>query len=100
VEGRLVQIAFLQGSKVELDFRRVLMNRLTITGSTLRPRTVAQKAEIARALQEKVWPLLESGKVRPLIHKIFPLHEANAAHRMMEASTHTGKLILIIGAEA
>jgi NADPH:quinone reductase-like Zn-dependent oxidoreductase len=100
VEGRLVQIAFLQGSKVELDFRRVLMNRLTITGSTLRPRTVAQKAEIARALQEKIWPLLESGKVRPLIHKIFPLHEASAAHRMMEASTHTGKLILIIGAEA
>ncbi len=100
VEGRLVQIAFLQGSKAELDFQRVMRNRLTITGSTLRPRTVAQKAEIAHALQEKVWLLLESGKVRPIIHKTFPLHEAAEAHRMMEASTHIGKLILIIGAEA
>jgi len=94
VEGRLVQIAFLQGAKAEINSQRVLMNRLTITGSTLRPRTVAQKAEIARSLQEKVWPLLESGKVHPLIHQTFPLTEAAAAHRMMEASTHTGKLIL------
>jgi len=100
VEGRLVQIAFLQGSKAELDFQRVMRNRLTITGSTLRPRTVAQKAEIAHALQEKVWLLLESGKVRPIIHKTFPLHEAAEAHRMMEASTHIGKLILTTGAEA
>ncbi len=100
VEGRLVQIAFLQGSKAELDFQRVMRNRLTITGSTLRPRTVPQKAEIAHALQEKVWLLLESGKVRPIIHKTFPLHEAAEAHRMMEASTHIGKLILTTGAEA
>lgn len=94
VEGRLVQIAFQQPSKIEIDFLPMMLKRLTITGSTLRPRTVEQKAEIAAELREKVWPLIEAGKVKPLIHKTFPLAEAAAAHALMEASTHIGKIIL------
>ena len=95
VEGRLVQIAFQQPSKVEIDFLPVMLKRLTITGSTLRPRTVEQKAEIAAELRAKVWPLIEAGKVRPLIYKTFPLAEAAAAHALMETSTHIGKILLI-----
>lgn len=95
VEGRLVQIAFQQPSKIEIDFLPMMLKRLTITGSTLRPRTVEQKAEIAAELREKVWPLIEAGKVKPLIHKTFPLGEAAAAHALMESSTHIGKIILI-----
>lgn len=94
VEGRLVQIAFQQPSKIEIDFLPMMLKRLTITGSTLRPRTVEQKAEIAAELREKVWPLIEAGKVKPLIHKTFPLGEAAAAHALMESSTHIGKIIL------
>lgn len=94
VDGRLVQIAFLQGSKAELDLRPVMLRRLTITGSTLRPRSVAQKAEIARALRRNVWPLLETGAVRPVVHATFPLEEARRAHELMESSTHLGKIIL------
>jgi len=94
VEGRLVQIAFLEASKAEVDFLPMMIKRLTITGSTLRPRTVAQKAEIAAELREKVWPLIEVGKVKPLIHKTFPLAEAAAAHVLMESSTHIGKIML------
>lgn len=94
VEGRLVQIAFQQPSKIEIDFLPMMLKRLTITGSTLRPRTVEQKAEIAAGLREKVWPLIEAGKVKPLIHKTFPLGEAAAAHALMESSTHIGKIIL------
>jgi len=97
VEGRLVQIAFLQGSKVEnLDFMPVMLKRLTLTGSTLRPRSVAQKAVIARELREKVWPLLEAGTVRPVIHKTFPLTEVAEAHRLMESSKHIGKIMLAV----
>jgi NADPH2:quinone reductase len=97
VEGRLVQIAFLQGSKVTLDLVHLMMRRQTITGSTLRPRSVAEKAAIARALHEKVWPLIETGKVRPIIDRIFPLPEAAAAHRLMESSRHVGKILLTTG---
>jgi putative PIG3 family NAD(P)H quinone oxidoreductase len=96
VEGRLVQIAFLKPSKVEFDFMPMMLKRLTLTGSTLRARSVEQKAEIARPLREKVWPLLEQGKVKPLIHATFPLAEAAAAHRLMESSAHIGKIILTV----
>jgi len=94
VEGRLVQIAFLQASKAEVDFRHVMVRRLTITGSTLRPRSVELKAEIAIALRRDVWPLLEKGAVRPVIHATFPLEEARAAHELMESSAHQGKIML------
>jgi putative PIG3 family NAD(P)H quinone oxidoreductase len=94
VEGRLVQIAFQQASRVEIDFLPMMIKRLTLTGSTLRPRTVAQQAEIAAALREHVWPLIEAGRVRPLIHRTFPLAEAAAAHALMESSAHIGKIIL------
>ena len=94
LEGRLVQIAFLQGSKVTLDLAHLMVRRQTITGSTLRPRPVADKAAIARNLRDKVWPLIEAGKVRPVIDRIFPLAEAAAAHRLMESSAHIGKILL------
>lgn len=94
-DGRHVSIAFLRGPKVELNFLPVMLKRLTLTGSTLRPRDVAFKAAIARALHENVWPLIESGKIRPVIHQTFPLAQAAAAHRLMEASGHIGKLILV-----
>ncbi|HSR73193.1 MAG TPA: NAD(P)H-quinone oxidoreductase [Kiloniellales bacterium] len=93
-DGRLCYIAFLGGSKVELDFLPVMLKRLTITGSTLRARSVEFKAEIARALHDKVWPLVEAGKVRPILHRTFPLAEAAEAHRLMESSTHIGKIVL------
>lgn len=96
VEGRIVQIAFQQGSKIEIDLLPIMLKRLTFTGSTLRPRTVAQKAEIARELEAKIWPLLSAGKCRPLIHATFPLTKAADAHRMMESSVHTGKIILTV----
>ena len=94
IEGRVVQIAFLQGSKVTLDLAHLMVRRQTITGSTLRPRPVAEKAAIARNLRDKVWPLIEAGKVRPVIDRTFPLAEAAAAHRLMESSTHIGKILL------
>ncbi len=94
LEGRLVQIAFLQESKVELDFLPIMIKRLTFTGSTLRPRTVAQKAAIAQDLLKQVWPLLESGKVKPVIHATFPLKDAKLAHQLMESSKHIGKIML------
>jgi putative PIG3 family NAD(P)H quinone oxidoreductase len=94
LEGRLVQIAFLQESKVALDFLPILIKRLTFTGSTLRPRTVAQKAAIAQDLLKQVWPLLESGKVKPVIHATFPLKDAKLAHALMESSKHIGKIML------
>ena len=97
VEGRLVQIAFLQGSKATLDLVHLMMRRQTITGSTLRPRPVADKAAIARNLREKVWPLIEAGKVRPVIDRTFPLAEAAAAHQLMESSRHIGKILLVTG---
>ena len=97
VEGRLVQIAFLKGSKAEINLVPIMMKRQTLTGSTLRPRSVAQKGEIAQSLQAKVWPLLESGKIAPVIFKTFPLAQAADAHRLMESSAHVGKIVLVTG---
>lgn len=96
-EGRLVQIAFLRGPKVQrFSFLPVMIKRLTITGSTLRPRSVAEKTAIGAELEERVWPLLASGAVRPLIDSTFPLHEAAQAHARMESSAHVGKIMLQI----
>jgi NADPH:quinone reductase len=97
-EGRLVQIAFLKSSKVELDLMQVMRRRLTITGSTLRPRSPEEKGAIARALAEKVWPLFEDGTIKPVIHAAFPLDRAADAHRVMEESQHIGKLVLMVSA--
>lgn len=97
VEGRLVQIAYLESSHVDADFLPILIRRLTWTGSTLRPRTVDQKAAIARALEEKVWPLLAEGRVKPVIHTTLPLEKAAEAHALMESSAHIGKIMLIPG---
>jgi putative PIG3 family NAD(P)H quinone oxidoreductase len=96
VEGRLVQIAFLKGSPVELDLMTLMQKRLTVTGSTLRPRSVDEKGAIARALREHVWPLLERGAVRPVIFETFPLERAADAHRLMESSRHIGKIVLTV----
>lgn len=96
MDGRLVMIAFLQGAKAEVNFAQVMMKRQTITGSTLRPRSVAQKGAIAAALKAQVWPLLNAGKIRPVLFKTFPLAEAAAAHELMESSAHTGKIVLTI----
>ena len=93
-DGRYVLIAFLQGSRAELNLRQVLINRLTITGSTLRPQTTQEKARIAAELAEHVLPLLESGAVRPIIHATFPLADAGRAHELMESSRHMGKIVL------
>jgi NADPH2:quinone reductase len=97
VEGRIVQIAFMQGYKIDkLDMRAISAKRLTHTGSTLRPRTPEQKAIIARELEEKVWPLLSKGAFRPVIDATYPLAEAAKAHAHMEASTHVGKIVLTV----
>ena len=95
VEGRLVEIATLHGVKAELNIQALMQRRLTITGSTLRARSVADKAGIARAVHQHVWPLLEAGAVKPVIHATFPLRGAAEAHRVMESSTHIGKLVLV-----
>ena len=95
-DGRLVFIAFLRGPKTELDVNELMRRRLTLTGSTLRPRPVAFKGAIARSLREKIWPLIEAGKIRPVVHKTFPLEQAAAAHRLMESSAHIGKLVLTV----
>ncbi len=93
-DGRLSLIAFLGGSKAELDMSDILYRRLTITGSTLRPRSVEYKTEVAQALRSKVWPLVEAGAIKPVIHATFPLADARRAHELMESSTHVGKIIL------
>ena len=94
-EGRLVIIAVQRGPKIgELNVLPVMLKRLTVTGSTLRPRTVGQKAAIARALEDKVWPLLEAGAVKPIVHSRFPLSGAADAHRLMESGEHIGKIVL------
>jgi NADPH2:quinone reductase len=94
LEGRLVQIAFLKSSKAELDFSVMMRKRAWITGSTLRPRTPEQKGVIARQLRQHVWPLLEARTVRPIVHQVFSLAQAAEAHRLMETSSHIGKLVL------
>ncbi len=98
MDGRLVMIAFLEGSKVEnFDFTPVMTRRLTVTGSTMRPRSTAQKGAIAGELREKVWPVLNAGRCAPLIHATFPLAQAAEAHRLMESSAHIGKIMLVVG---
>ncbi|MDJ0824730.1 MAG: NAD(P)H-quinone oxidoreductase [Rhodobacter sp.] len=96
-DGRLVQIAFLSGPKAEVNFAQVMVRRLTITGSTLRPQSDLAKARIAEGLREHVWPHLESGRVAPVMDSEFPLDQAAAAHARMESSAHIGKIVLKVG---
>jgi putative PIG3 family NAD(P)H quinone oxidoreductase len=99
MDGRLVQIGLMSGeSSAPLDLRRVLGRRLTVTGSTLRPRSVADKGRIADALLEQVWPLVARGAVTPVVHRTFPLAEAAAAHALLESSRHIGKVVLLLDA--
>jgi NADPH2:quinone reductase len=93
-DGRIVLIAFLGGSKAQVDLAEVMRRRLVITGSTLRPRSVEFKAAIAQQLRQKVWPLLDQGKITPVIHATFPLTEVAQAHALMESSAHVGKIVL------
>jgi NADPH2:quinone reductase len=95
IDGRLVVVATQGGSKIEtLDLFALMRRRLTITGSTMRPRTTAEKGAIAEALRDRVWPVLNQGRAGPVIHAVFPLAEAAAAHRLMESSAHIGKIVL------
>ena len=95
VEGRLVVIAFMSGFKSEINLATLMTKRLTLTGSTLRARSVEQKGKVVDAVKTHVWPLIEGGRVRPVVCEQFPLGEAAEAHRFMEASTHVGKLLLV-----
>jgi NADPH2:quinone reductase len=95
-EGRLVFIAFLRGHKTELDVNEVMRRRLHITGSTLRPRPVEFKGYVAKNLREKIWPLIEAGRIKPEIYRSFPLEEAAEAHKLMESSQHIGKIVLTV----
>ncbi len=94
LEGRLVIIAFLHGSRAEVDWMPIMYKRLTVTGSTMRASPAARKTAIAASLRERVWPLFEAGRLKPVIYRVFPLAEAAAAHALMESSTHIGKIIL------
>jgi NADPH2:quinone reductase len=94
VNGRIVNIAFQKGSKLDIDLMPIMLKRLTLTGSTLRPRSVAEKAEIARALEGTVWPLFAAGECRPIIYRTFALADAAQAHALMESSEHIGKIVL------
>ena len=94
LEGRLVMIAFLRGGRAEVDWRHIMMRRLTVTGSTLRASPDERKFALAIALRENVWPMLESGKLKTVVHQVFPLAEAAAAHALMESSQHVGKIML------
>jgi NADPH2:quinone reductase len=93
-DGRIALIALLGGAKAQVDLGQVLRRRLSISGSTLRPRPVAFKAAIARQLRERVWPLIEQGRIKPVIYKVFPLEQAAQAQALMESSTHVGKIVL------
>lgn len=96
VEGRLIQIAFLQGAKVNVDLTSLMVKRIAFTGSTLRPRTIEDKAHIAQSLHEHVWPLLGQGKALPIIDRVFEMEDASLAHGLMESSVHVGKIMLKI----
>lgn len=93
-DGRLVHIHYFEGPKTEIDLSRIVARHLTITGSGLRPQSVEKKAAIARALEQTVWPLISSGRIKPVIDRVFPLEQAADAHRLMESSTHIGKIVL------
>jgi putative PIG3 family NAD(P)H quinone oxidoreductase len=95
-EGRLVQIAFLKGPRAEIDLMTLMHRRLTLTGSTLRARSIEEKGRIARAVRENVWPQIEKGEVRPVLHATFPLAAAAEAHRALESGTHVGKIVLTV----
>lgn len=95
-DGRIVSIAFLNGSVAEVNFMPVMLKRLTLTGSTLRPRSIEEKAALAATLKEKVWPLIEAGRVKPLVDTVFPLSDASKAHALMEKSSHIGKIVLTV----
>jgi putative PIG3 family NAD(P)H quinone oxidoreductase len=95
LDGRIVQIAFLKGSKVEIDLMRLMLRRLTLTGSTLRAQTPEAKARIAKGVEERVWPLVAAGKVKPVIDSTFPLKHAADAHRRIDAPDHIGKIVLV-----
>ena len=95
-DGRLAFIAFLRGPKTELDINELMRRRLTVSGSTLRPRTVEFKGYVAKNLREKIWPLIEAGRIKPQIYKTFPLEQAADAHRLMETSQHIGKIVLTV----
>lgn len=94
LDGRIVQIGFLGGSKAEVNFMPLIMKRLVFTGSTLRARSTAFKGDLARTMEKKVWPLIAAGKVKPVMHATFPLTQATDAHQLMESSTHIGKIVL------
>jgi NADPH:quinone reductase-like Zn-dependent oxidoreductase len=94
LEGRLVQIAFLKGSRIECDWRHIMLKRLTVTGSTLRASPFERKAALARELRKEVWPLFERGELKTVVHATFPLAEAARAHALMESSQHIGKIVL------
>ncbi len=101
MDGRLVEVATQGGAKVaDFDLLYVMRKRLVITGSTMRPRSTAEKGTLAQALREKVWPVLNSGRCGPVIHRVFPLAEVAAAHRLLESSTHVGKIVLDVAGEA
>lgn len=95
-DGRLVFIAFLRGPKTELDINELMRRRLTMTGSTLRPRTAQYKSYVAKNLRERIWPLVAAGKIRPVIYRTFALEDAADAHRLMESSEHIGKIVLTL----
>jgi putative PIG3 family NAD(P)H quinone oxidoreductase len=97
VEGRLIQIAVMSGAEAKVNLAQIMVRRLTVTGSTLRPRSIADKGAIAASLRTHVWPLIEAGKVRPVMHATFPLAEAAKAHALMESSAHIGKIALEVG---
>src|ERR1700733_5893996 len=92
--GRLVHIAFSHGNLVTIDLRTLMVKRLVITGSTLRPRTAAEKSSLARAVEQQVWPLFTSGQLRPVVDSVFPMERTADAHRLMESGRHTGKIVL------
>ena len=93
-DGRLVQIAFLKGAKVQLNFAQIMTRRLTVTGSTLRPQSDLSKSQIASELLEKIWPLLSTGRINPVINSVFDLNDVSSAHLLMESSKHIGKIVL------
>ncbi|MGH8497562.1 MAG: NAD(P)H-quinone oxidoreductase [Methylococcales bacterium] len=95
-KGRLVQIALQKGPKTVINLLPIMLKRLTLTGTTLRPRSVTKKARIAESLRAKVWPLLEATTIRPIIHGTFPFHQASKAHELMESSAHIGKIVLTV----
>jgi NADPH:quinone reductase-like Zn-dependent oxidoreductase len=100
IEGRIVQIAFLKGSKVEVDLMRLMLRRLTLTGSTLRIQSIEAKARMAKAIEQRIWPLIAQGKLKPVMDSTYPLEDAADAHRRIDAPEHIGKIVLVTAAGA